>query len=155
MQGIRTSKQGYQSLRATCDSRYIIVTKDPAKDYRGHHLEAAQKLAELMGWYGKWIGGTVPGVDGMIWPPTQEDHVNSTGFVAAKPVPVPTKPEPDDVITKNDRKWFCDSEVYFIGTLEELKQKFDMVKFWPNVWRKMDENEYVLLVQEKNGRQIP
>lgn len=155
MQGIRTSRQSHHSIRAVCDSKTIIVTKDPAKDHRGHHLEAAIKLATAMEWYGKWVGGTVPGVDGMVWLPTDEDHVNSTLFHIAKPNPVPTKPEDDDIITSDNFNWFCDSEHYFRGTLKQLEAKMDMVKFWPNVWRVDDHGGHTLILQEKNGRQIP
>jgi hypothetical protein len=66
-QGIKTSRYGPYALKATCESRYVIYQNKEGKTYEENHAMAAEKLAKIMGWYGTWFGGTVKGVQGMIW----------------------------------------------------------------------------------------
>jgi len=68
MQAIVTKFLGPTNARparivATCDAKRIVVSKEYGRDENGHddHEAAAMKLANLLGWGGKWCKGGLPG----------------------------------------------------------------------------------------------
>ena len=67
MQGIKTARHGSYATRASCESKTIIIGRNDGLSHDKQHREAAMKLATLMGWHGKWVGATVPGVQGVVW----------------------------------------------------------------------------------------
>lgn len=73
MQGIRTNKYGGYAIKASCESKTIIVGRDDGISHEKQHREAALKLATQMGWHGIWVGATVPKVKGVVWVCIDED----------------------------------------------------------------------------------
>lgn len=81
MQGIRTKKHGDHSINASCDTKTIIVPRDPALDLQGQHRAAAKQLAESLGWIGSWYCAKVPKVAGLVWVCDQNKSPNEAFYI--------------------------------------------------------------------------
>lgn len=81
MQGIRTKKHGDNCIHASCDSKTIIVPRDPALNLQGQYQAAAKQLAELLGWCGWWYCAKVPKVAGLVWVCAQDVAPNTNFYV--------------------------------------------------------------------------
>lgn len=147
MQGIKTTKYGAHQIRASCKAKTVIVTKDDALNHDEHHRQAAIKLASLMGWHGRWVSCTVPGVDGVVWANTGE-KLSERIFEVAPLVETyiePYEPEEGDITTSDDWHWYQYGKLYLTGDETNLVVKMDQDKLWPNVWRVDDHGGYTLI----------
>lgn len=146
MQGIKTQKHGSFRIRASCKARSIIVDRDDSLSHEKQHRAVAMRLAELMGWKGRWVGCTIPGVDGFVWANTGEHpHSPQSFYVLSPQGEDPTKPEEGDIITPDHHHWWQQGKLYYVGNEEGLVVNMDEDKFWPNVWLEDDHGGYTLI----------
>ena len=58
------------------------------------------------------------------------------------------EPDEDSITTKDDRKWYQYGKLYFTGSREDLFEKMDDDKFWPDVFTISDHGNAIRIERE-------
>jgi len=58
------------------------------------------------------------------------------------------EPDEDSITTKDDRKWYQYGKLYFTGSREDLFEKMDDDKFWPDVFVISDHGNAIRVERE-------
>ena len=71
MQAIQTKYLGATNvkgsrIKAWCQARAVIRNWDDAENSSTNHRRAAEELANIMRWHGRWVGGTLPDGTGVF-----------------------------------------------------------------------------------------